>query len=971
MKVGVNQHDAEYSRRVSKALSDSLDDPSLCSLASYLPSILQLLGGNHENQSAVEQANFSHWKLVFLLTQIINVLLELDHPIMFVLDDLQWADMSTINLIMGHILDSLNNSLYAHRILFVGLYRDNEVNDNHPLVAQLARLRQSESVNVKEMSLSTFSKGDISSMIASELRLPTRIVSELGDIVHRKSSGNILFAVELLNSMMRNSFIHYSLKSRRYQWNWDSICSLKTDDNVASFIVSTISTLQPNFLHSLRILSCFGYHTDLAVLSLLDKSCIAPFNGIRTPLQYLVDIGIIEMAGGLVSFTHDLIQQHVYEGIPLPQRQNLHFSIGVVLGSNATFNAYTNGHGTDSLESGIDQMYISESKIDGDSIISECSLLSIATDQINSAGPKAVHDQKQKILFARWNLQVGKELSETSNFGSALHYYTKGIQFIGHGVWLHNNGTGEQELCLDLYEGAAAASSATSNLALVEFYANAIFRNVPFQHTLNAWVVLIVSLESSGKYAEILEKGINLLRRLKFNIPTSPPSPKEIKDSLVATMQSASQFRVERIKTLNQSRGILIRDQRNNYNRNLFKICDAIVLATYNISSPYLPLLAFEMMQYSLKNEFYEPEAAMAYAGFGYFNIMLRNDFESGKYWANVALELLKQYATSTTARVKWIIQSQIMIWFIPLEDSRRNLLEISKTSMTLGDFLTEIYALRISSRCAFLGGENLSIFSQSNTEILKKTIIYNTTQGTETAVLDQVMADELRGENSNPFKVYQGLINHEDDLAKRASFTKNTSLIMNLEFRRFFSSFWRGDYGAAESSSKALLSLRMTNILLIYFTFYRGLIAFQRYREDPSEEKLRNGFDVIIKFETWLEHSPSLFESKLFLLNAEQQASLPNIDEAKALYLASIKSARDYGRVHEQGLAYELMGNFLSSVAIEPSEAEKCWKNAHTCYLQWGALRKAANLCREHSLNEISNEEPGRNSLKHARGGS
>ncbi len=66
--------------------------------------------------------------------------------------------------------------------------------------------------------------------------------------------------------------------------------------------------------------------------------------------------------------------------------------------------------------------------------------------------------------------------------------------------------------------------------------------------------------------------------------------------------------------------------------------------------------------------------------------------------------------------------------------------------------------------------------------------IKYNTTQGTETAVLDQIMADELRGENSNPFKVYQGLINHEDDLAKRASFTKNTSLIMNLEFRRFFS---------------------------------------------------------------------------------------------------------------------------------------------------------------------------------------
>ncbi len=105
-------------------------------------------------------------------------------------------------------------------------------------------------------------------------------------------------------------------------------------------------------------------------------------------------------------------------------------------------------------------------------------------------------------------------------------------------------------------------------------------------------------------------------------------------------------------------------------------------------------------------------------------------------------------------------------------------------------------------------------------------------------------------------------------------------------------------------------------------------------------------------------------------LLNAEQIASLPNIEEAKKLYVASITAARDNGRVHEQGLAYELMGNFLFSVANEPAEARKCWKNAHTCYLQWGALRKAANLCRKHRLDDFSDLDEGPNSLKHARSG-
>ncbi len=74
----------------------------------------------------------------------------------------------------------------------------------------------------------------------------------------------------------------------------------------------------------------------------------------------------------------------------------------------------------------------------------------------------------------------------------------------------------------------------------------------------------------------------------------------------------------------------------------------------------------------------------------------------------------------------------------------------------------------------------------------------------------------------------------------------------------------------------------------------------------------MRSGIDAIIKIESWQKHCPSNFENKLLLLNAEQQASLPNIDDAKALYLASATTARDCGRKHEEGLAYEFMGNFF-----------------------------------------------------------
>ncbi|KAL7467512.1 hypothetical protein ACHAXS_007750, partial [Conticribra weissflogii] len=95
------------------------------------------------------------------------------------------------------------------------------------------------------------------------------------------------------------------------------------------------------------------------------------------------------------------------------------------------------------------------------------------------------------------------------------------------------------------------------------------------------------------------------------------------------------------------------------------------------------------MLQYSLKNQFYEPEVAIAYAGFGYFKIILCNDFESGKYCATIALDLSKQYAISTAARVQWIIYGQIMIWFVPLKELRLKLFATYESGIKQGDLRT------------------------------------------------------------------------------------------------------------------------------------------------------------------------------------------------------------------------------------------------------------------------------------------
>lgn len=141
-----------------------------------------------------------------------------------------------------------------------------------------------------------------------------------------------------------------------------------------------------------------------------------------------------------------------------------------------------------------------------------------------------------------------------------------------------------------------------------------------------------------------------------------------------------------------------------------------------------------------------------------------------------------------------------------------------------------------------------------------------------------------------------------------------------------------------------------MISLQLIFVHYFRGLMAFQRFRDGEGEDWLDEGNKVVKKMEVWVHCSTVNFQNKLLLLAAEQHAAQCNIQAAKAAYEASVHFARSNGLVHEQGLACELYGKFLASI-IEVAEGAFWMKCAHACYIQWGALAKARKLWNDHNL--------------------
>ncbi|KAL7545937.1 hypothetical protein ACHAWF_009285 [Thalassiosira exigua] len=383
------------------------------------------------------------------------------------------------------------------------------------------------------------------------------------------------------------------------------------------------------------MLSCFRLQIDLSLVKLLDSSPLAPPGGVLLSLSGLVERGVVEESASSIAFAHDLIQENVYESIPPEERREPHLDMGAYLGAMTALDASSAKF---TLEGGVDHLHLlsDDSSFSG-SDAKPAMLASIATDQVNAAGPQAVHEGVQRARFAAWNLHAGREAEERSNFQTALHHYRNGIAFLAEGPRL---GDVAYQLWRELHEGAALAAFALGDDAQVGQFTQAIIDRVPFEDSLVAQDLRIRSLKEAGKYTECIARGLAMLRLLKIDVP-STPSPETVIGSMRDTESIASKY-MPQLTNMKQTANIDARKQR------VLTITDAVIVACYREASPFLPLVTCAMINYSLQNRVCEVSAT-AFVVMGYIQIFLADNYLEGKNWGDTALKILDKNSTFTT----------------------------------------------------------------------------------------------------------------------------------------------------------------------------------------------------------------------------------------------------------------------------------------------------------------------------------
>jgi DNA-binding CsgD family transcriptional regulator/tetratricopeptide (TPR) repeat protein len=282
-------------------------------LASLFPELTFRLGDLPvPSASPPEQARLRLYEAIGAFLEAIGT----PHGLVLILDDLQWADSASLDLLC-HLARRQPNA----RLLLLGAYRESEFAHHLALahtVAELSRQRRLTTVTVGPLSAHEVD-------ILARTRLGAPLSSEASALLYGQSEGNPFFAEELLHGWIETR----ALAHQRGHW----LAMTPLDQALPPTIVGALSQrfarLSPTSIDHLRIAAIIGRTFDLVHLAAIEAKEIEV---VEEQLREAVHARlIIDNQIGTLTFSHDKIRECLYAEVSTSRRRRLHGMIGQLL----------------------------------------------------------------------------------------------------------------------------------------------------------------------------------------------------------------------------------------------------------------------------------------------------------------------------------------------------------------------------------------------------------------------------------------------------------------------------------------------------------------------------------------------------------------------------------------------------------------------------------------------------------------
>lgn len=872
-----------------------------------IPEVELLVGPQPAVPEQGPTATQNRFNAVF--ARFIEVFAKAEHPLCLFLDDLQWADVGSLNL-LSHLMRSSG----ARHLLLIGAYRDNEVGEAHPLMNTLAELRKAGSP-VGSVALRPLVEADVDELVSDALGGRRDDGRELARVVFEKTAGNPFFVGQFLSSLHARGLLAFDAEQGRWTWRPEAVRQESITENVAALVTGRIHTLSEDARDAVRLGACCEGAFDLSTVAALLN---ADAEKVASDLWTAVSAGLLVPVGdgykyvsehsdetppARYRFAHDRVHEAAYALIAEDERPSWHLRLGRLWRA-----ALAHGDREVNVFAVVNQLNL------GRSLITE-------------------PDERRDL--ARLNLDAATRARDATAYASASQWLAVGCELLGA------DHLADDALARDTFRARAECDyllgrfdEAGSGFARVlDATASPSEKRVIYSRQLALF-------ESRGSYADLFEYGRKALRVFDVEVPPDAELQAAFGAELGALMKNTAGRTADDLAKLPE-----LTDPSGRARVQL--IAELIHFGSY--ANPMLFMfLAARLTNLSIENG-HAPGSAIGYVGYAMVLAGAFNDYASAYAYGRLALDLADRFDEGVTlVACRFMGHLFVNPWRAPLSDTIAGIDDVYGRA-------TEVGALTFVG----LAGMQGVLLRLVHGDELDATTARARAQVAHQSKLNQIdiaffIAGFWRAMNRLTLDTTQpDDPKWLDDAEVRKGIGVVPAWIAIYNITLQMAAYILGDLDEAASLGEATLPLVPTIfgfMIEAEFRFYDALTRIARGAPAEGAEAWRKTLDEhLAKLSLWATQCPANFAHRDLLARAELAQLEGRAADAIDLYDQAIDAAATAdGRAHDLALAHELAGRFHQRHGRR-SVARAFLLRARTLYAQWGADAKVAELDRAH----------------------
>ncbi|MER9299244.1 AAA family ATPase [Mesorhizobium sp. M0621] len=860
-------------------------------MTDLIPELKLIIGEQPQAPELSLQQAQARFQLVF--QRFIGVFAQPEHPLALFLDDLQWLDMETLDLIE----DILTRSQLKH-LLLIGAYRDNEVSASHPLMQKLAAIKAGGG-RVTELALAPLGRPQLTEMISDTLHSPQHDCAPLAELVHEKTDGNPFFVIQFLSMLAENSLLAFDHERSRWVWDVTRIKAQGYTENIVDLMVEKLGRLPKDTQAALQELSCIGNGADMATLSLLLGADAERIDAILWPARRL---DLIQRTATGYRFTHDRVQEAAYLLLPEAERAAAHLRIGRLMAGAAP--------------------------VEG----REEAIFDIVNQLNRGAGLITADAERQRVV--ELNLVAGKRTTAAAAYASAHAYFETGVGLLTVDDW-----TVRPDLAFELTLHLAECEFVTGNPSLAEERLVALLPRATGLSDLAALTRLrgeiFVTLNQQSAAVEV---ALDYLRHVGIDW-SAHPTKAEVETEYRRLRDALGDRPIDSLRHLPPMTDPVARPTMEV----LLQMASPSVPTDANL----LCLVACRMANLTLEYGRSDISAA-AYVWSGMVLGPYLGDYKAGFEVASLGLDLVERSGLARfRGRANMLFGAHVSPWTRPMRDGRVLLRRAFEQANDVGDVIFAGFSCANLLSNLLASGHDLEAAQREAEDGLRFARDHQFSYVVDLMTPQLQLIRALRG-------ALPALGRFEADVFSEDAFERRTrSLpIANCWYwirKLQLGVFAREHASAIEGAAKAepLLWTSASSLEIVEYHFYAALARAGLCDDAGQEDRAVHVAAVAShhgRLLEWSDHERANFEDRATLVGAEIARIEGRVVDAMRLYDRAIDLAQSHGIVHHQALANELAARFYASQGFE-TIARTYLREALQHYGRWGAAGKVRQL--------------------------